>query len=121
MAKANCFKETKSLIDETTSRLGYQWSIDSERLRALKEYCDMIESVADLYDGVAYEIEINENTTDITVSLVCEAFETDQHSSKFYEVVKHAKQVEFSAYDTEISVKISFTFDGVWTRRIIGR
>ena len=75
----------------------------------------MIDMLAKKFDGISYEVEVNEDTADITVSLVCSEFEVSAASDDFYGLICKAKKVRFKSYEKE-QLQIDFMFSGIWVR-----
>lgn len=114
MSFMKCFDAVTMVTDEATKQFGSLLQEDADKKLALQESCELIESLANQFGGVAYETEVDDETTEISVGLTCEEFETDATSSKLYELLERAKKVEFKTSDNE-HIEIVFTFGGIWT------
>lgn len=114
MGFVKCFDAVTMVTDEATKQFSPLLQEDADKKRALQELCEMIESLADQFDGVAYETEVDDETTEISISLTCAEFETNAASSKFYELLQCAKKVGFRAVE-EDHIEMTFTFNGIWT------
>ncbi len=63
--------------------------------------------------AVAYQVDVDDETTDITITVECEPFEVVEMTDLFYNIVRCAKQIRFSSAD-EFYVRVSFSFGGIW-------
>lgn len=114
MSFVKCFEAVTMVTDEATKQFGSLLYEDADKKHELQEACEMIESLANQFGGVAYETEVDDETTEISISLTCAEFETDAASSKFYELLKRTKKVGFKAAEKD-KVEVTFTFDGIWS------
>lgn len=112
-----CFDVVEMVTDEATEQFGSLLRVDVERRYRLKNYCEMVDSIAEQFGGASYEVKVDDETTDITISLVCDEFETDTMSSSFYKLARETKKMGFKACGEE-QIQIDFTFDGIWVRAL---
>lgn len=115
MSFAKCYDVAEMVVDEATSQFGSLLKVDGERQHELKECCGMVDVLAEKFGGISYEVEVDDETTDITVSLVCGEFEVDTTSDDFYGLMRKAKRVGFKSYEKE-HLQIDFIFGGIWVR-----
>lgn len=115
MGFAKCFDVVTMVTDEATEQFGSLLCEDKNKKEALKVYCGMIDSLAERFDGVSFEVEVDDEMTDITVALVCGEFEIDDCSDDFYKLVEAAKKVSFKAMDDD-TIQVNFKFGGIWVK-----
>lgn len=115
MSFAKCYDVVEMVTEEATSQFGSLLKVDEERQQELRECCSMIDILAEKFGGISYEVEVDDETTDITVSLVCGEFEVDADSDDFYGLVSRTKKIEFKSYENE-QLQIDFIFGGIWVR-----
>lgn len=115
MSFAKCYDVVEMVTEEATSQFGSLLKVDEERQRELRECCDLIDVLAEKFGGISYEVEVDDETTDITVSLVCGELEIDTSSDDFYGLMHKAKKVGFKSYENE-QLQIDFIFGGIWVR-----
>jgi len=116
MGFVKCFDAVTMVTDEATRQFGSLLREDEDKKQELKKSCDMIESLANQFDGIAYETKVNDETTEISIALTCSEFETDAKSSKFYELLGRAKKAKFRvAEEPDDCVEMTFVFDGIWS------
>ena len=115
MSFAKCYDVAEMVIDEATSQFGSLLMVDKEKQEELIECCGMIDVLAEKFGGISYEVEVNDETTDITISLVCNEFEVGTTSDDFYGLMRKAKKVGFKSYENE-QIQIDFIFSGIWVR-----
>lgn len=113
MSFVKCYDVAEMVVDEATSQFGSLLMVDEEKQKELIECCGMIDVLAEKFGGISYEVEVNDETTDITISLVCNEFEVDTTSDYFYELMRKTQKVGFKSYEDE-QIQIDFIFSGIW-------
>lgn len=117
MSFIKCFDVVEMVTTEATKQFGRLFAESDKKKKQLKEYCEKVDVIAEQFGGVSYEAEVDDETMDITVSLVCVEFETDKSSTAFYGLMQDAKKVTFKPCgDSEI--QIDFIFNGIWNKAI---
>lgn len=117
MGFVKCYDVAEMVTEEATKQFGSLLKVDEERQQDLRECCEMVDVIAEKFGGISYEVEVNDETTDITVSLVCGEFEVDTTSDDFYGLIRKAKKVGFKSYKKE-NLRLDFTFNGIWVRAL---
>lgn len=116
MGFTNCFDVASMVLDEATDRFGKTWKINGDKERALSQACKDIDDIAEEFDGVSYEVDVNEITMDITISLVCGEIVVRGSDSKLYSAMRNAKRVTFKNADGD-NIRIDFIFGGIWEKQ----
>lgn len=115
MGFVKCYDVAKMVIDEATKRFGIGYCVSDESEDSLISNCRMIDILAERFDGESYEVNVDEETTDITITLVCNEFEVGDSSDEFYRITEQAKQVIIKPCDPNSSqIQLDFVFDGIW-------
>lgn len=115
MGFVKCYDVVKMVTDEATKRFGTRYYVSDESERNLESKCKMIDNIAKRFDGESYEVNIDEETTDITISLICDEFEVEKSEEEFYELIEQAKQVLIKPCDpNSTQIQLDFVFDGIW-------
>lgn len=117
MGFIKCYDAVKSIIDEATRQFSPIFKEDRIKKEMFKEQCNAIDWIAEQFGGVSYEININDVTMRIMISLVCEEFELDKSCSDFLKMIDNTLQIAFKEVD-ENYIQIDFVFDGVWEKAI---
>lgn len=112
-----CFDVVEMVADEATAQFGSLLKVDTEKKQKLEAYCKLIDKMVEAFDGESLEVDINDETTDITITLVCAEFETNSETKWFYELSGNAKNICIKSHDSE-HVEISFTFCGIWSKSL---
>lgn len=112
-----CFDIVKMVADEASDQFGSLLMVNIEKEEELKEICEMIDDVAEDFNGISYEVDINDETTDIIICLVCDEFETDSSNSVFLNLLNRTKKVGFKQAEDD-KIQIEFVFNGIWSRRL---
>lgn len=115
MSFVKCYDVAEMVVDEATSQFGSLLKVDEGKQQELKECCGMVDVLAEKFGGISYEVEVDDETTDITVSLVCGEVEVDTASDDFYGLMRKAKRVGLKSYEKE-QLQIDFIFGGIWVK-----
>lgn len=113
MSFVKCFDIVEMVTDEATKQFGSLVQVNYEVKENLRHCCEMIDSFSQQFGGVSYEVDIDDNTMDITISVVCEEFETTLMSSKFSLLAENSKKISFLTAEEDL-IKVQFVFDGIW-------
>lgn len=117
MSFLKCYDVAKMVIDEATERFGAGYCVRGDDAAVLEARCGIIDNLARRFNGVSYEVDVDEETTDITISLICDMPDIVDSDDEFYVLVSQAKKfcVEPCAKDS-IQLKLDFMFDGIWQK-----
>lgn len=109
-----CYSVLYSIVEESNT-LFTDKKPSFEALNWIRGVCKMIDTVAKAYGGVCYNISVNTETLEITISLECGCVTVDgfEKPNLLYEAIAAAKSVIFSHGEGD-NIVISFLFDGVW-------
>lgn len=116
MSEVNCFDVVRDILDEAGKEFKGEFVEDAEKVSDLRGYCDMIQSLAEQFGGIVYEVSVDQSTKAIAVALTCEEFETKVSTSKFFNLFEVANKVKFRPAENE-KVELTFIFSGVWKRK----
>lgn len=115
MSFVKCYDVAEMVIDEATRQFGYVFEVDKRKKQELKECCDKIDVLAENFGGVSYEVEVDDKTADIMVSLICDELEAYTSSDEFYVLMRKAKKAGFKAYKDD-KLQLYLIFSGIWNK-----
>ena len=116
MGFVKCFDVVSMVVEEANNQFGVTWNIDKEKERDLKRVCVNIDFLSDEFNGVAFEVDINEITMDITVSLICAEIIVENASHRLFDVLKCTKRFAIKPAEDLTNTQIDFVFPGIWER-----
>ncbi|MBP5462708.1 MAG: hypothetical protein J6Y20_11395 [Lachnospiraceae bacterium] len=116
MGFAKCYDVVSMVLEEASSRFGVLWEVDAEKQNVLKRCCEIIDSFVPEFDGIAFDVEVDEITMDIRVSLICRDIIIENSSSAIYKVIGHTKRFAIKTADEEDAVQVDFVFAGIWNK-----
>lgn len=115
MGFVKCYDIAKMVIDEATKRFGTGYCVNDVNVSSLKARCELVDRLAKRFNGTSYEVDVDEENTDITISLTCDEFEIGNPKDDFYKITAQAKQVNIKPCSPDSSqVQLDFVFDGIW-------
>lgn len=110
-----CYEASIDLIEEA-GKIFKDRTIDREKLDSFKVLCGYIDMVASEFNGITYDISVDEDTTDICVVLECEEITLEKRNAPLYDAMLRCKAVGFLCGENGYNnVKVRFITDGVWS------
>jgi len=91
----------------------YEWVIHEQRYEILATYCDAIDKISEEFDGISYDVEMDEATGEITISLECADFSATTSEHVFFELIKHTVKWGFSVSE-DGNLLMTFRFPSVF-------
>lgn len=116
MSGLKCFDVAKMVIDEATSQFGVLWRVNDDKLRKFNSNCELIDELSDESHGVSYDVDINDETMDISVTLECEDLIADSKDHVIYRLMNGTKSINMFAHEGNLCIK--FKFGSIWDKAI---
>ena len=112
---AKCFDVVSMVVDEATAQFAPIWSPNNEKLRILKQYCGVLDSLAEEFGGVSFDVEVDDIAMTIAIQMECQdmTFESQQH--KYYSLAQRAISFGFSTTDEGL-LNAKFVFPSIWDK-----
>ena len=110
-----CYDVANMVIEDANERFRPIWKINNERLEVFKQYCEVVDALAEEFDGESYEVEVDELTMEVIVTLECGEIVVDSFSHIFYELIKRAVKYGFSTSE-DGNLLLRFTFPTLWDK-----
>lgn len=110
-----CFDVVSMVVEEATNQFYPVWKLDDENFKILGQYCGAIDSLAKEFDGESYDVEIDDISMDITITMECSDITIENHQHKYYELISKAKSFGFSVEENG-NLSVYFVFPGIWKR-----
>lgn len=115
MNSVTCFDVASEVINDATERFKPLMRLNTERVDIFKQYCEVIDELAEEFNGVSFEVEVDEITMEVTVILECGEIIIGSSNHVFYELVKRTIRYGFSAGEDD-NVAVKFVFPCLWDR-----
>lgn len=109
-----CYDIAESVIDEATAR--FHGMKVSERLKnQFKDTCEKLDKAIEAIDAESFSVEVNEYTTEITLTIGCNEFEIDDKEHPIYAVVSMCTSYTIKpSEDIEDGIDLLFVVPGIW-------
>lgn len=115
MAFVNCFDVVSTVVDEATKQFAPLWEPDKENIKILEQYCSVIDSLANEFDGESFDVTVDDIAMTITIILECDDITIKSKNHKFYSLVQRSMSLGFAvSEDGKLNVK--FVFPSVWKK-----
>lgn len=118
MRLINCFDVVDAVVQEAAERFAPVWEINEKYYNVLKQYCSVIDSLSDEFDGESYEVEVDEIKMTISIKLECLDMTIKSATHMFYGLVSQAEAVNFTSDPKSENLIVEFVFPSIWERAI---
>lgn len=113
MSFIKCFDAALMVIEEASERFTPTKEPDPQKLHLFKQCCEGIDMLSKEFGGRSFEIEVDEETMDISVALECGEIIIETKEHIMYELAKTAKRFEFSQPEEDVMLA-KFVFPSIW-------
>lgn len=111
--RVKCFDVVTMVTDEATKRFAPLFYENVESKRVLKQYCGILDNVAENCGGEYFQVEVDEETAEIIVTLACSKMELRSENYGFFALARRANRVSF-ATDKDGLLLVGFVFSSIW-------
>lgn len=115
--KPTCYGTAELVLEEATKRFAPLLRVSKEKELAFKDLCSRVDPLIDSFGCVALEVNVNEETTDISLSLISPDIVMENgRSHPFFRIVASdgVKAVVFKAEGDELVT--TFVLPGIWEK-----
>lgn len=113
MKKIRCFDVVNMVVEEATERFSPLRVLNEEWYDVLKQYCSIIDKMFEENDGIAYEVDVDEESCAVAISMECPLFSVDSKDHLFYKLIEHTIAFGFVA-TSDGNIAVKFVFPTVW-------
>lgn len=110
-----CFDAVSMVVEEANNQFSPLWKLDKEKYRILEQYCQVIDALSDEFEGVSYDVEIDDIAMTIAITLECKDISIQQQSHKYYALAQRAIVFGFSTSEDN-NLNVRFVFPSVWNK-----
>ena len=115
MSFVKCFDAASMVVEEATSQFKPIWKIDKEKYRILEQYCDAIDEISDEFNGISYDVEVDDIAMTISIVLECQDILIQQKSHIFFSLTQRTNAIGFSVSENG-NLNVKFIFPSVWNK-----
>ena len=115
MGFVKCFDVVSMVVEEASNQFSPLWEINKESLDILKQYCSVIDSLAEEFDGESFDVEIDDIKMTIGITLECSDITIEYSSHNFYKLAQRSNSVTFSVSE-DGNLNVKFVFPSVWCK-----
>ena len=114
MGKITCESVVEMVVTEASDQFKPLWKINNESYNILKQYCQAIDTIADDFNGSAYDVTIGEYKMNVIITVTVDDLISERKSDAFRQLVERAVSVRF--YPTDGNLNIQFEFPSIWEK-----
>jgi len=113
MPKIKCYDIVREILDEAAIQFGPQYVEVKEYSDILRQYCEKIDIIADEFDAVSYDVDVDEFEKTISITIETVDLSLDNPNHLFYKIASKSLSVRFS-YGDDGYLATTFVFPSVW-------
>ena len=110
-----CFDAVSMVVEEATLQLAPLWKINKEKYRILKQYCGVLDSLSNEFDGESFEVDVDDENMTISIKLECQDITIESQTHKYYSLAQRALSFGFLSGNNG-NIIASFVFPSVWEK-----
>lgn len=110
-----CFDVVSMVVDEATKQFAPIWSVNDEKLRILEQYCGVLDSLAEEFDGESFDVEVDDISMTISIQMECQDITIESKKHKYYSLAQRAIAFGFSTTDNGL-LNVKFVFPSIWEK-----
>ena len=110
-----CFDVVSMVVEEATERFSPLWKVSNERYNILRQYCEVLDSLAKEFDGESFDVEVDEIKMTVSISMECHDMVIESKDHNYCKLAERALSVGFSASEDGL-LCVKFVFQSVWER-----
>ena len=110
-----CFDIVSMVVDEATSQFAPIWKIDNKKYKILEQYCGLMDSIAEEFDGVSFDVEVDDVLMTTTISMECDEITIESQNWSFNKLASGAISFGFSVSEDGL-LDVKFIFPSVWDK-----
>lgn len=116
-SSVKCFDVVSQVAEEATAQFSPLWEIDKEKYQILKQYCEVIDSLALEFDGESFDIEVDDIAMTFSIKLECVDMTIKSKTHRYYDLIQRADSFGFSATKNG-NLVVEFVFPSVWRKTV---
>ena len=110
-----CFDVVSMVVDEATTQFAPIWEPSNEKLKILKQYCGVIDSLAEEFGGVSFDVEVDDIAMTIAIQMECQDMTIESKHHRYYSLAQRAISFGFSTTDEGL-LNAKFVFPSIWDK-----
>lgn len=110
-----CFDVVSMVVDEATDQFSQLWKINKERYEILKQYCDVLDSLVEEFDGESFNVEVDDISMTIAITMEFREITIESQNHKYYSLAKRAMSIGFSVSDNGL-LCTKFVLPSIWEK-----
>lgn len=116
MADIKCFDIAELVLDEATERFAPLLQESAEKKQVFRQYCDAMDQLAAEFGGQSFEIEVDELSMAISVTMECGEITIYEKRHLLYQLAERAESVTFRHGEGD-NVAVRLVFPPIWERQ----
>lgn len=116
MSFVKCFDVVDMIIKEANNRFSPLWKVDEEKFKVLKQYSEAIDKLSEEFEGVSYDVEVDEISMEVSIVLECDEIIIENKNHILYELMKRTIKSVFSVSEDGENLAVKFVFPSIWEK-----
>lgn len=115
MSFVKCFDAVSMVVEEATKQFAPFWELDDDNYKILKQYCTVIDSLAEEFDGESFDVSVDNIKMTVEIILECTDITIESASHIFYKLAQRSNTLGFSVSE-DGNLNVKFVFPSVWRK-----
>lgn len=115
MGFVKCFDVVSMVVEEASKQFSPLWELNKDSYNILKQYCSVIDSLAEEFDGESFDVFIDDIKMTVGITLECSDITIESASHNFYKLAQRSNSVSFSTSE-DGNLNVKFIFPSVWRK-----
>ena len=113
----NCFDVVEMVMEEANIRFAPLFRENREAKDILRQYCDVLDELAQEFGGESFEVEVDEINMTIGIKFECPDIVIPSPTHRFYTLAKRALEIRFSHGEGDMAA-VEFVFPSIWEKTL---
>lgn len=114
MGFSGCRDHVFEVVDEGVKVFSQRYVVNEDRYAELEKICDLVDSLIGYCDAEYFDVEVDEITTQLRISVACDEVVFYNRDNAFFELTSLVNAFSFSKEGGEDRIVITLKVDDVW-------
>lgn len=114
--RVKCFDVVDAVIQEANEKFAPTMKINGRYYDTLKNYCSVIDSLAEEFGGESFEVKVDEAKMTVSIKMECLDITIKRSTHKFYSLLRQTQSFDFYSDPETGNLIVEFVFPSLWSK-----
>lgn len=115
MSFVKCFDVVSMVIEAADEQFQPLWKINEENRDILRQYCDVIDSMARESDAECFEVEVDDIKMTVRIAMICHEMTIKSQTHIYCQLIERTVSCSYSVTE-DGGLRVEFEFPSLWER-----